>query len=518
MRRSLALAALSGGLIAVGGAPLEHSFLTLLAPGALLWALEPTPGRPVDARRAVWIGLTMGMVVNFAVEYWIVGLLMDFGGFVAPVATVIGALMWFGESLPYAAGAIFAAGWMRRGAPGWIAVPAALTVAASISPALFPWRYGVSQLGWLPYAQVAELGGPALLDALVAFVGCGLVDALRHRRRAAAAAFALALAAPPVYGVVRLPQVTAARRAAPSLVVGVVQPNVAIFDKHDRLQWLDQLVDQRATTAALEARGAELVVWPETAYRFPVLRTVREDRAGPLGLLRDGVHGPLLVGVVSTAGEAIDAAATDRQGRRVAAYRMALGERYNSALAVARGGAVVGLADKVELLAFGEHTPFWEQIPWLQSLPRGMVPGEGPQTVEVAGARIGVLVCYEDLLAEHVRAQAWAAPELWVNLTNNTWFGDTTAPYLHHMNARMRAIETRRDLVRAVNSGVSGHTLATGADGIRTGSFVRAAFLARVARLEGTTPYVRFGDWVTPILAAWMFAFLLARRRPLSWN
>ena len=513
MTRSWIAAAMAGGLIALGGAPIEFSFLTMCAPAALLIALEPRPGEVVGAGRSLLLGLVAGFVVNTAVEYWVVELLMDFASFPGPLALLVGALMWFGESLPYMAGALFAAAWMRRGAPGWIAVPACLTVAASISPGLFPWRYGVSQLSWLPYAQVAELGGLPLLDFLVAAVGCGVVDGLRHRRRVAIAIGLAALFVPPLYGALRLHQVEQQREDAEVLRIGVVQPNVGIFEKHDRTRWYDQLLDQRATTRALEAQGAELVVWPETAYRFPVPRSIQRDRDGALGLRQEGVHGPLLVGVVSLTGPEATAIARDATGRRVGAYRTGTGERFNSAMGVSRDGAVVGIVDKVELLAFGEYTPFWEWLPFRDAVSRGMTPGRGIQQIVIAGTRIGTLNCYEDLLYEHVRAQAAADPELWVNLTNNTWFGDTHAPFLHHMNARMRAIETRRDLVRAVNSGVSGHTSATGEDLIRTGSFERAQFVADARRLTGTTPYVRFGDLTTPVLAAWMFAFLWVRRR-----
>lgn len=515
---SVIAAALAGALIALGGAPLELFAATLLAPGAMLIALEPRPGHVVTPRRAIALGLVTGMVVNLSVEWWIVGLLQDFGGFSLPLAMLIGALMWFGESLPYMAGMLLAAQWLRDGAPRWIAVPLCLTLAASLSPGLFPWRYGVSAIGFLPYAQVGELGGLPLLDALQAFVSCALVDGLRRRRNLPLFVAAACLALPAIYGAVRMDQVEAERAAAPSIAIGVVQPNVGIFDKHDRAQWMSQLRDQRRTTRALEAAGAELVLWPETAYRFPVTRDVRHDREGPLGLLQDGVHGPLLVGVVSTSGTRVSAIARDERGQRVGIYQLAVDERYNSAMAVARDGQVVGIADKVELLAFGEYTPFWEYLPFNESIPRGMSRGVGAQVLEVAGARIGTLNCYEDLLFEHVRAQARAQPELWANLTNNTWFGDTTAPFLHHMNARMRAIETRRDLVRAVNSGVSGHTAATGVDLRRTGSFVRASFVSDVRRLTGTTLYVWLGDWVAPLAFAWLVAFAAVRRRVRSWS
>lgn len=511
--RSLLFAASAGLLIGLAGAPLELSIPAFLAPAAFLLALEPEPERPVRARRALLYGLACGFVTNTYSMYWVVGLLETFGGFPLAAALPVGALLWLGQSLLFVAAALVSVELMRRGAPGWLVAPAALTVAGSLTPALFPWRYGLSQLGFLPFAQVAELGGLPILDWLVATVGCALIEALRRRRWQPALVGSLALVLPAGYGVIRLDQVRAERDAAPALAVGALQPNVGIFDKHDPRLHVSQLRDLRAMTRELEERGAALVLWPESAYPFPIHRREPRDRGGPLGILADGVRGPVLAGVLSTDGPPGTALARDERGRIVSSFTMGTGERFNSAVAVDRGGRVTGIADKVRLLAFGEYVPFWDWIPPLQRLPRGLTPGRGAQLVELAGARIGVLNCYEDLLPDHVQWQAGYAPSFWANLTNNAWFGDTSAPHLHHMNARLRAIETRRDLVRAVNTGVSGHTTATGEDAIRTGTFVRASFVADVRILRGTTPWVAFGDCVTPALAGALCGVVIAQRR-----
>ncbi|MCA9608208.1 MAG: apolipoprotein N-acyltransferase, partial [Myxococcales bacterium] len=373
--------------------------------------------------------------------------------------------------------------------------------------------YGLSQLPFLEYAQVADLGGLPLLDWLVATVGCGLVAALLERRAAPAIAMAAALVLPPIYGVVRLVDVRAARARAPMVRVGVTQPNVSIEDKHDPRRFLAQLDLLRAQTRALEAEGAEVVVWPETSYRFPILRGATRDREGRLAIRGDGVRGPLIVGVLTTSGPAHRYFVLDEAGRSAGTFTMAEEERFNSAVLVLPDGRFAGVADKVNLLAFGEYTPFWELVPWLQGLPRGISPGAGRQILEVGGIRAGILNCYEDLLAEHVRTQDAFAPNLWINVTNNAWFGDTSAPHLHHMNARMRAIETRRDLVRSVNTGVSGHTAATGEDLVRTGAFVPATFVAEARLLEARTLWSRVGDWPTAMLVGALFGFVLARRR-----
>lgn len=511
--RTAGFAALAGALIAFAGAPRELSFPAFLAPAAFLAALEPRNRRPVSAQGALGLGLMTGFVANLLSMYWVVGLLMRFGGFPWVAALPAGALLWIGQSASWSAAALWSVELMRRRAPGWLVVPACLTVAHSLAPALFPWRYGLSQLPFTPYAQVAELGGLPLMDWLVATVGCAALDGVRHRSRAPLVVATLCLFVPVVYGTVRLSQVRAARESAPSIAVGVVQPHVSMADKHDPRQFLSQLRRLRAETRLLEARNAELVLWPESAYRYPIHRNMRHDRPGPLRVTGGGVRGPLLVGALTTDGAETTEVARDEAGDVVATFTLGRGRRFNSAVGISRNGEIVGIADKVRLLAFGEYTPLWDRIAWLQRFPRGLTPGTGEQVVEIAGVRVGVLNCYEDLLDDHVRRQARHAPDFWANLTNDTWFGNTSAPHLHHMSARMRAIETRRDLVRAVNSGVSGHTAATGEDLHRSGSFVPARFIVDVRLLGGTTPWVRFGDWVTPLLAGALLGFVLVERR-----
>jgi apolipoprotein N-acyltransferase len=182
---------------------------------------------------------------------------------------------------------------------------------------------------------------------------------------------------------------------------------------------------------------------------------------------------------------------------------------------MAADGAITGIYDKVHLLAFGEYVPFWDLlVPIQRMVSRGFTPGVVEGSLPIAGTFVGPLDCYEDLLVEHVRRTAALDPGFLANATNDAWFGDTGAPHLHHMLARLRAVETRRDLVRAVNTGISGLVLATGEDEHRTRPFERTSFVAEVRLLRGwTTPWVRFGDLVTPALLGLLGGIALARRR-----
>jgi apolipoprotein N-acyltransferase len=453
----------------------------LLAPALLLWSLQAQ--RRPSPWRAAKLGLTCGFVCNAIALYWVVGLLRRFASFPLAAAVPTAMLLWLAQGLILALAAAGAVALARRGAPLWLALPACLTVSYSLMPAVFPWRPAATQLPWLAWVQVAELGGEPLLDLLWALAGCSALQAVQHTRRRTAAALvaAGALLVPALYGTVRLPQVHELRGKAPSLAVGVVQPNIGIFEKHDPRLRESHLRRLRHMTRDLEAQGADLVVWPETAYPYRLHRDRRHAPAGYRALRTQGVDGPLLFGALTVRGEC---------------------ERWNSAVAMSDDGRIVGIADKVRLLAFGEYVPLWHWLPPLQESFRcpGLVAGKEPPVVEVAGARVGVLNCYEDILGGFAQAVYRADPELLANVTNDAWFGDSSEPHLHHQLARLRSIESRRDLVRAVNTGVSGHVSATGADLQRTETWQRDSFVAQARLMETTTPWTRYGDLVTPIL------------------
>lgn len=501
-RRSGPLAAAAGLALGMTAPPLSAWALGFACPALLLAAIEAHPEGP-RAGQGFAAGAVAGTVVNAVALYWIVGLLQTFARFpwVAAVPTAI--VFWVLQGLPFALAGGATAALARRGVPSWLVLPAAWTVAFTITPSLFPWRPSASQVPFVPWIQLAELGGAPLLDFLLALGGCALVRAVRPpgpriRRIGALAVAAVALAGPAVYGTLRLPEVRAARERVPVVRVGVVQPNVGIFEKHDRFLWEDQLERLQEMTRDLEARGADLVVWPETSYPYPFPRGRMRDIPGRRSVRGGHVRGPLLFGALT---------------------RRGICDRWNSVLAMEPSGRVVGVADKVRLLHFGETVPLWHVLPPLRMFFRcpGLRAGDHPPLVHLAGVRMGVLNCYEDILARHVRWLAGFEPELLVNATNDAWFGDTTEPHLHHQVARLRAVETRRDLVRAVNTGVSGHVTATGENAVRTETWVRTSFVAEARRLGGTTPWVRFGDLTSALLLGALLGVILGvRRRPLQ--
>lgn len=495
MRRALALGVASGLCVGLAGAPEEAWALAWLGPGLLLLGLERWDGEMVRPRVALAMGMASGFATNAWTMRWAVGLFEDYAMLAWPLALGLAALLWIAQALPWGLGCWLAAGIAGRGARPVVVLPLALLVTSSLVPMIFPWRPGVSQTGLLEIIQIVELGGPPLLDLVLLFGACLAMHALRSRDlRAALAAAALVLSAL-AYGVVRIPEVRAAREAAPLLRVGFVQHGLGIEERLDATRTLSDHRVMRRTTAALEHEGADLVLWPESAYGFGWPRAARADPLGDDAFFRDGVHGPLLVG-------AITGTWTDH---------------YNSVLAL-EGGRVTGIADKVHLMTFTEEVPLWDYLPPLQQVvPRGLTSGDvRTDVLAVAGTRVGILNCFEDLVPDHTRELVALGARLLTNHTNDAWFGDTEAPYLHRFLSTMRAVEVRRDLVRVVGTGPSGLTNALGERDEGTPTFAPAARIVDARLLEVVTPWAAYGDLVTLPALTLLAVLAFARRRGLS--
>jgi apolipoprotein N-acyltransferase len=287
------------------------------------------------------------------------------------------------------------------------------------------------------------------VTALLLMVNGGIYDVLSSGRRGALPALgsALALAVALLYGYVRMTQVDGLMAAAPKLAVGVVQPNVAYNLKgvlHPE-QAREELAALQEQSRELASAGAELIVWTETSYPYLLARDFAADLPpGSWGAIRGGLTTPLLIGALT-------------RGRGDA-------HAHNSALLLDGNGRVAGRYDKMRLLAFGEHLPGTEYFPWLRKyLPNGagnFIPGTKASTLPLAKAdgttvKLGPIICYEDILPEFLRSVGALHPQLLVNLTNDTWFGERAEPWQHLALAVFASVEQRTAMVRAVNSGVS---------------------------------------------------------------
>jgi len=194
---------------------------------------------------------------------------------------------------------------------------------------------------------------------------------------------------------------------------------------------------------------------------------------------------------------------------------------YNSAYLIKPDGTVAGKYDKVHLVPFGEYVPFKRWLPFLGKIVAHVgdfQAGRSGNTIEGPVPRLGVQICFEIIFPMLSRALVQNEAALLVNITNDAWFGKSSAPYQHFSMAVFRAVENRRSLVRAANTGISGFIDPIGRIIASTPLDEEAALVHRVPILREKTYYTRHGDifalacLVTAVL--YLAYPVLGRRRP----
>lgn len=538
----------------------------------------------LTVRGAFFAGWWTGTVTNAGGFYWLVGMMVDFAS--SPVVVGLGVLLLCAlqQGLVYGLAAALAR-WTTLRAPGWtvLAWAAALPVAETAMIMVFPWRLGHALWRFPLGAQLAEVGGVALLSALLAAVAASLGMAWRSRRDApwrhvgvAAGLLALMLG----YGAVRMPMVERAADAAPTLRIGMVEADIGIDMKGQDEALAENLLTHQRLSAELEADGADLIIWPETAFqpaeptargrtRFFQTREPAESLAdaraaattSPL-MMRDatwlpasdaplpasadedvqarratadvvapqrGFRTPLLLGAIVWS-RASDEERADSPVTRIREHGLHI---HNSAILLDAEGRVLGAFDKNVRMPFTEQVPLghevyralglnlYEVVPMAGHFFRG-VPGEGLRlpTEDGEGAyRLGVTICYEGILPSFFRKVHAQRPHALINLTNDAWFGKTAEPWLHLALSSFRSIEQRTAFVRATNTGVSAFFSPTGRMVSHTSIYDAETLAWDTPMLEATTtPYMALGEWVPPLgaLTLLLLAWLAGRRRRLT--
>ena len=485
------LAMLCGLLLTAAQPPLALWPLLFVAWPLLLWLLRGAGA----GGRAFGIGWWAGAGFFLSGLSWIGEAFLVEGGKVwwylplMPVAVTAlagflalfwGAAFWLGNRLG-------PSGW--RGAVALASAMLALEVARGTVLTGFPWAMQAHAWVETPVIQIAALVGAYALSGLTL-----LAALLAGTGRAAALGAVVAIAAGWGWGALRLAEQVAA--AGP--VIRLVQPNVGQRDKWapENLQPIFRgLVD---LTAAPAVTPPALVVWPEVAVTF--LFDESPD-------------------AIAIAAEALPPGAALAVGAVRAEPATPRARYFNSLQFYDHTGQPLGTYDKRALTPFGEYVPYaWLLRPLgLGTLGDGLsgfTPGAVPGPFALPGLpRAAVLICYEIIFPGLTRRTA--APADWIiQVTNDSWFGDSFGPRQHLAQARVRAIETGLPVARAANTGISamidpyGRILARLELGER--GVLDAALPARVE----STPFARLGDAPPLAMLAALAALCLYRRRP----
>ena len=176
---------------------------------------------------------------------------------------------------------------------------------------------------------------------------------------------------------------------------------------------------------------------------------------------------------------------------------------YNSASFFKEDGTYGGRYDKIHLVPFGEYVPYKPLFFFAGHLVEGLpfVPGTQRVIFDDRGRKYGVFICYESIFGDEIRQFVTRGAQVLVNLSDDGWYGNSSAPWEHLDMVRMRAIENHRWVIRATNTGVTASIDPYGRIVDQMPRHVRGSLLARFDFIDGTTFYTRHGDWIAWICA-----------------
>jgi len=473
----------------VAVAPLLVAILRARRPGAL--PLEGSIKRlPALPMQGFLLGYLCGIVWYAGNCYWVYATMKQYGGIGSIGAA--GLLLLFCLYLGLYHGAFgLVIAWIGRrslrtalvAAPFvWVALEFARTRISG-----FPWDLlGIAQTDNIPLARIARVTGIYGISLEIMIVNTAFAAAflLRHQRRISllfasfAAAFVLQIAR-----WMPVPAFSVDRSAV------LVQENVPVLDNSDwtRQYFEDTLRQLRVLSHGPEVGSAQnpapgLIVWPESPA--PFYGGDPEFRRG-LSQLAIESQAWVVAGNVGT--------------REAESPTQNPSTIFNSASLISPSGEWLGRYDKVHLVPFGEYVPFRQFLGFAGGLTKEVgdfTSGATRVPLQAGDEKLGIFICYESIFPDEVRQFAKSGAQVLVNISNDGWYGDSGAYAQHLKQARMRAIENDRWLLRATNTGVTAAIDPFGRISQTVPRKVRTSLLANYALVNETTFYTRHGDWL----------------------
>ena len=480
----LALSLLSGALFAWSFPDVAQGWLAFVALAPLLIAVV----RARTNREGVLLGWAAMTTAWLIMVPWVVRVMSHYGGlpYAAGVAIFVAMAVTLGLY-----GALFT--WIvrrlrlgERFAP-WLLVPlvwAAIEYVRTYFLTGFPWNLiATALIDYAPFVQMGRFAGPYFLGAMVLLPS--VVIAWLVTQRAAPVARVVVVGA---LGIVMLvwwgtglvaAKLIARPRGTPTFSGALLQPNISQEMRWDEDNVLTIFRKMTGMTIEAANKGAKVIVWPESTV--PLSYTQTPFYRETIEALSRQYDVDIILGSV----------ATDPKRPN---------SLWNSAF-LASSGQTVGHYDKIRLVPFGEYVPLRRVLFFAEKLVRAVGEFEfGTNDFPLAGKlQYGPAICYEIVYPQITRSQVRNGADVLVTITNDAWYDGTSAPAQHLWQARMRAVEDDRYLLRAATTGISAFVDPTGQmlswipmgrDGI-----IYAQFEPR----DEKTAYVRYGDWF-----AWM--------------
>lgn len=509
MTKRIFFSILTGALLALSFPPFGAGILAWVAFVPLMWAASGQG----KARGSVF-GFISGLVFFLGTVYWVVNSMYFYGGvgllLSIPIMALLAAVLavYFGLF-----GLFFSAAYGIGRITALLFIPCVWVSLEYMRAHLFtgfPWvLLGYSQVPYLPFIQIADITGVWGISFLIVAVNTAaflFIDAVLKKGASKPykeALIALALVSfAATYGLMRIKQVDSGVSMWGRVRIGIAQGNIDQSVKWD-LSFQGVTVNiYRELSKRLSKDGAKLLIWPETAA--PFFLGGEEANNGLIGGISKETDTYILTGSPS-------------YNYNLTARKV---DYFNSAFLFSPSGAIMGRYDKVHLVPFGEYVPMKRFLPFVKKLTAGagdFSEGAGPLPIIFSGGGMGMLICYEAIFPEIAAAEVRNGATILVNITNDAWFGKTSAPYQHFGMSVLRAVENRTFLLRAANTGISAIIDPSGRVLNKTSIFEKAAFTGDVGlRQGGLTFYSSYGDvfaYGAMVLSGTFILMMFVKRR-----
>jgi apolipoprotein N-acyltransferase len=456
--------------------------------------------RASNPARAFWGAFIAGAVQLFFLQIWIPSVLAHYGDLSGVLAWLAYGLMLILLSLFPAAACFITKLLVRRGGDSyllsfpfiWIAVEYAQT---NLPFGGYPWLLaGYSQSKYLRLIQIADLTGVFGISFLILFFNLALFWAGLHWKRGWISAWPLISAASMIalslfYGIESFHRWNSIQ---PNFRAALLQGNISFNDPEKVM--IDKFKNGYARMAdRLKLPHPDLLIIPESPS--PVTLEYDTDYRQHLERLASGYSMGLVFNNIR-----------EEKGDEDARY-------FNSAYFMSRDGKLADVYDKMHLVPFGEYIPMKNVFSFFRIISKDVSvfsPGNNYRIVKIGDRSANAVICFEIIFPDLVRRFVKKGSQLILNLTNDGWYGDSSAPFQHLSIARWRAIENRRYLLRAANSGISAFIEPTGRIQTSTGILRQAVCEGRFAFVPQQTFYTRYGDVFVFLCVIIAFGFVIS--------
>jgi apolipoprotein N-acyltransferase len=481
----------------------NQSFFVWFALIPLLFAVE---GKSVY--KNFLAGWLCGFLFYVGLMYWIVVVTTTYGGLIYPLGILVMLLLvtylsiYLGLSLalarfiedrtPFTLPLIFPFIWVT------------LEYIRSFAFSGFPWEslgYSLYQAQY--FIQCADITGIYGISFLIVFTnvtGYLLLRGIPQKKIPwkEVVLTILLLSAALLYGKGRIATIAKISETSPSVQVGLIQGNIDQGIKWNRAFRQQAIAIHQDLSVKALKKGVRLIIWPESSTPFYFQSELDYQRI--IFNIINGTDTFLLMG----------SPFYDQKNGMI--------RNFNSAFLLAPTGEILGRYDKMHLVPYGEYIPLKQFFPFINKMVVGIgnfYSGDYRKILHLPEVPLGVLICYEIIFPDLTRRFVKDGAQFLVNITNDAWFGKTSAPHQHLSMAVVRAIENRRFIARAANTGISAIIDASGQIQSSSKLFTETLLTGTIRTLTIQTFYSRYGDvfaYLSVLFTIVLITFALLRR------